>query len=232
MRAAAPRLLVVVPAHDEEQRLGTCLRRLGTAIDQVASRATVRTVVVLDACRDGSRRVAAAHDVEVAECDARNVGRARGLGVDVAARDVVDDTSTWVLTTDADSEVGPSWLLDHLDAADRGLDALLGRVHPDPGELVPAVLREWHLRHTADGGHVHGANLGVRLAAYRSVGGFPPLATGEDVALVDALRASGASIGTGGVSVLTSSRLRARAPRGFAAYLRALTREVVPAGQP
>src|SRR5690606_39684918 len=39
--------------------------------------------------------------------------------------------------------------------------------------------------------HVHGANLGVSAAAYRAVGGFPPLAAHEDQALVAALARDG-----------------------------------------
>ncbi|WP_432477758.1 glycosyltransferase [Nocardioides sp. GXQ0305] len=230
--SAVSRVLVVVPAHDEEAVLGQCLQQVATAAGAVRPAATVRTVVVLDHCSDRSASVAARHDVEVVECHARNVGRARALGVAAAARDVLDDAATWVATTDADSRVGPSWLLDHLAAAAAGYDALLGRVHPDPADLLPAVLREWHRRHPRIGHHVHGANLGVRLAAYRAVGGFRALASGEDVALVRALRDAGAPVASGGTPVVSSGRSRARAPDGFAAYLRALAHEVAPAESP
>ena len=69
----------------------------------------------------------------------------------------------------------------------------MGTVEPRPGDLSPAALSAWHQRHTtADGhDHVHGANLGFTLAAYRSAGGFPPVPTHEDVALVAAARAAG-----------------------------------------
>lgn len=44
--------------------------------------------------------------------------------------------------------------------------------------------------------HIHGANMGVSAAAYREVGAFSPLFTGEDVELVQALQRSGpASLG-------------------------------------
>lgn len=43
-----------------------------------------------------------------------------------------------------------------------------------PAAADPASLRRWHERHLLGEGHdhVHGANLGVRAAAYLAVGGF------------------------------------------------------------
>ncbi|SAL02249.1 hypothetical protein AWB80_08313 [Caballeronia pedi] len=53
-------------------------------------------------------------------------------------------------------------------------------------------------------------------------GGFQPLAFNEDVALVDALIATGASIGwINQVRVFTSARLDSRTPWGFGATLKA-----------
>ena len=43
-------------------------------------------------------------------------------------------------------------------------------------------------------GHVHGPNLGVSAQAYERAGGFQALQSSEDVALVNALQASGARI--------------------------------------
>lgn len=223
------RVLVVVPAHDEEEVLARCLDHVAAAVDHVVDQVEVRTVVVLDDCTDGTAAIAGARDVEVVSTAERNVGAARALGVEVAARDVAEPRTTWMATTDADCRVGVSWLADHLAAACAGHDALVGRVLPDPDDLVPAVLREWRRRHRSPGHHVHGANLGVRLSAYRAVGGFAPLPTGEDVALVAALRARGVPVAQDGAPVVTSGRVHARAPDGFAAYLRALALEVTAA---
>ncbi|HUD32119.1 MAG TPA: glycosyltransferase family 2 protein, partial [Variovorax sp.] len=63
---------------------------------------------------------------------------------------------------------------------------------------------------------IHGANLGVSAEAYERVGGFRPLACSEDVALVEALQASGARIAwSAAPRVTTSARADARARGGF-----------------
>lgn len=221
-------LLVVVPAHDEEELLDDCLTLTGRAAAVLgAGGPQVHRVVVLDDCRDGSEAVARRHDVEVVTCAVENVGVARAVGVAVARRHVADPARAWIATTDADSRVPASWFLDHLAASEQH-DLLVGPVVPDPSSLHPAVLREWRRRHTRVGHHVHGANLGIRLAAYDVAGGFAPVPTGEDVTLVDAARRSGARVTGVGRPVMTATRQQGRAPAGFAAYLAALALEVLP----
>ena len=74
-------------------------------------------------------------------------------------------------------------------------------------------------------GHVHGANMGFRADAYWATGGFAPLASGEDVDLVRRFEEAGRHIHRdGGLSVVTSAREQGRAPRGFANYLRTVSR--------
>lgn len=228
MTRGISRVAVVVPVHDEAELLGRCLSHLAAAVAALGSRGPeVRLVVVLDACRDASAAVARAAGVEVAECAVRNVGVARALGASLAAGDA-EPGSTWLATTDADSAVPPSWLDDHLAAA-ADHDVLVGAVRPDPADLPPPVLRRWLAAHTRVGHHVHGANLGVRMSAYRAVGGFRPMTTGEDVALVADLRAVGARVTGGGHPVTTSGRTAGRAPAGFAEHLRVLTAACEPA---
>lgn len=76
-----PTLGVVVPAHDEQELLGACLDALSRAARWVAEGAVVRTVVVLDACRDGTADVARAYGVEVLTVSVHGVGAARDAGV-------------------------------------------------------------------------------------------------------------------------------------------------------
>ena len=71
--------------------------------------------------------------------------------------------------------------------------------------------------------HVHGANLGIRASAYLAAGGFPPLRTAEDHALLAAATRAGCMVAQASdIAVETSGRRLARAPRGFGDLLRTL----------
>lgn len=217
---------VVVPAHDEEQHVRRCLLSVAAAAAVARTRhpaLAVRTTLVLDACTDGTAAIAASLGADTVGIDARSVGAARRAGVAHARRRTAgrDPARVWIATTDADSVVPSSWLLDHVRlAADH--DVVIGGVRPDPTELTPAALLEWQRRHPTGGHYVHGANLGVRLSAYDAVGGFEVVAEHEDVRLVAALRAAGHPAAQG-TEVLTSARQVGRTGGGFAGYMSALS---------
>lgn len=122
----------------------------------------------------------------------------------------------WLAFTDADSVVAPDWLSAQLM---QRTDAVCGTIEVrdwgDHGEATRR--RHQQTYHDADGHrHVHGANLGVSAAAYRQVGGFQPVNSSEDVALVNALHVNGASISwSAAPRVVTSARRQYRAPGGF-----------------
>lgn len=204
---------VVVPAHDEEEHIEACLQSL-----RVASRhrslggEKVMIVVVLDACTDGTAAVARLLGATVVETDARNVGIARSVGADVA----LAAGARWLAFTDADSVVAPEWLSAQLMQC---TDAVCGTIEvKDWGDYGDAMrIQHQQTYRDVDGhGHIHGANLGVSAAAYLQVGGFQPLSSSEDVALVNALRVNGASIAwSASPRVVTSARRRFRAPGGF-----------------
>ena len=98
-------------------------------------------------------------------------------------------------------------------------DAVCGPVSVDDWRaLAPGARATWARRYCdADGHrHVHGANLGVAAHAYLRAGGFPPLACSEDVALVDLLIATGATLAwSAAPRVVTSGRLDPRVRGGF-----------------
>jgi glycosyltransferase involved in cell wall biosynthesis len=223
-----PRIGVVVPARDEAALLPACLDGLAAATRGVAAPADVRLLVVLDDCRDDSAEVVAGRGVDALAITAGCVGAARAAGCAAMLADGVD----WLACTDADSVVPSGWLAEHLAALAEGFDALVGTVRVDAWEDRPDGVRLRHHATYAPGDaethpHVHGANLGVAAPAYRRAGGFAPLATAEDVALVEALERTGARIRrTRAAAVLTSARRRARARGGFADHLSAL--EVAP----
>lgn len=225
---------VVVPCHDEEALLPRCLTGLRRAREVLARShpgIRVSTTVVLDRCSDGSAEVVAAHadreDITALAVSAGCAGAARRLGVEHGHTDEhgLDAGRVWLANTDADSVVPPHWLLTQVELAGQGIEMVVGTVRPDPRDLEPWRLTQWRARHRLGPGHphVHGANLGLSLAAYLAVGGFAPVSTGEDVALAAAVRRSGRRwCATGAAPVLTSGRLTARAQDGFAGYLREL----------
>lgn len=221
---------VVIPAHNEQDLLPRCLAGVRRAARQAG--VPVHLVVVADACTDQTVAVARARGAAVVVTGARCVGAARRAGVSQVLRSVrqLDPAAVWVATTDADTLVPGWWLSRQLRYAARGWKAVVGTVTVrDWSGHPPRVQRRyterygaWHGRHP----HVHGANLGFAADAYLAVGGFRPLCTAEDHALVGDLRAAGLPLlRTIRLPVVTSARTRARAPRGFAWLLSTLAAE-------
>lgn len=210
-------LAVIVPAHNEEQTLDVCLRSLVQAARWPAlGGESVLIVVALDACSDNTASIAHRMGIETVPVEGRNVGAARAAG---AARALAVG-ARWLAFTDADSRVARNWLHAQLSL---DCDAVCGTVEVQHwGAYGDSMRRHFAATyHDADGHrHIHGANLGVSADAYRRAGGFKPLVSSEDVALVKALEASGARIAwSAKPRVVTSARRAFRAPDGFGATL-------------
>ncbi|NWJ71995.1 glycosyltransferase family 2 protein [Pseudonocardia sp. ICBG1122] len=241
---------VLVPAHDEADTITACVRSVLTALDHTPGLTARALCVVADRCSDATaalaRTAAATHPaadrvrVTVLEPTAGvaplpgcrsaprphevagpvTIGAVRELAAvtlaAVLAADGADPATTWLLGTDADGTVAPGWVAAHLALAAAGADAVAGGVVLDvpglprpPGEPAPPDYP------------VYGANLGVRGDAWAAVGGFPPLACGEDHGLVARLRAGGYRVVAGApATVRTSARTRGRARGGLADLLR------------
>lgn len=234
---------VVVPVHDEAELLPACLSALERALLALDPGIESRAVIVLDSCADGSDAIArrwarGVRFADVLEIDVRSVGPARAAGAEAVLGHLagVPLARTWLATTDADSRVPSSWLVEQLRIADAGIEAIAGTIRVDDWTGHPPGLDEAFARFYEPPGsgdehhHVHGANLGVRGDAYVAAGGFAPLPTGEDHALWRALAAR-ARVATRRLPVVTSGRRAARAPSGFSGLLSSFA-QALPTGDP
>jgi glycosyltransferase involved in cell wall biosynthesis len=222
---------VIVPAANEEHRIARCLTSIEVAVQHLSRGdpgIRARVVVALDGCGDATAAICATFPaVSTVTTTARNVGAARRAGTLAALSDRAGPAGElWLASTDADSAVPADWLTAMVTAAGCGAGLVLGTVLPGPG-LSPAARAQWLARHHLRDGHpyVHGANLGIRADAYRALGGWRPLATGEDTDLARRAAAAGwlPISRTAAIPVVTSTRRTGRAPRGFSSYLRALS---------
>ncbi|OCB52807.1 glycosyl transferase [Mycobacterium vulneris] len=230
--------VVVIPAHNEAALLPRCLRAVTTAA--ACWQTPVLVVVVLDSCDDSSAQLAHrfGNDVHFISVQAGSVGASRAAGFAYARSlcNHVDDSRVWYATTDADSRVDPDWLVRQTAPA---VDMVLGVVRVadwrhHPAELVRHYLHAYEsdMRGINGHNHIHGANMGFRADAYWRLGGFRPLATGEDVELVERFETASYRIRRdASLSVTTSARRNGRAPGGFAGYLRDLSRSVFPSAE-
>ena len=225
MRSEITRMGVVVPARNEERLLAGCLTALRAATRAVP--VPVALIVVLDDCTDASREVCRRCGVESREINARNVGTARAVGFRTLIGDEPNPAGLWLASTDADSQVEPTWLCQQLELAQEGADVVLGVVRLDEDSTAPELRHAFdadYQKHLFDDGnhdHVHGANLGLRASVYLRAGGFPHIPSHEDQRLIHRLgRTPGVIITRSqGLIVSTSARLEGRCDGGFAATL-------------
>jgi glycosyltransferase involved in cell wall biosynthesis len=235
---AVLRAVVVVPARDEVERIGACLDALATQVE--IDPAAYETIVVLDACGDGTEREVEAarrrwpsHRLLTLPGPARGAGPARATGMDVgcARLESAGRLDGLLATTDADSVVAPDWIARQLEALAAGAEAIGGEILLDAAEaerLPGAVIRGRDAdliertrlaqsRGPAEHAHFAGASIGLTPRAYRRVGGMGWLVALEDQELEDRLAAAGVPIHRPRpVRVTTSARTDGRAERGLA----------------
>lgn len=224
---------VVIPARDEGALIARCIASVLESARGLAHEIDV--TVVADRCHDDTAAAAAAAldgAGRVLELDVGSVGTGRRLGV---ARSLaalgdrgIEPERTWLLATDADSTVPPTWVATHLGHAAGGVHGVAGIVVVDSFQehrslVEPAFRARYEIHLSGEHPHVHGTNLGVRADAYAAAGGWLDLATGEDHDLWTRLKRAGATlVSTTESPVSTSGRAVGRAPDGFAALLRSL----------
>lgn len=233
-------IAICVPARNE----AADLPRLFGALEQLepVRSGPVDLCLLLDGCTDGSGCLADAfaarsrHRVRIERADdagpSAGLARVRAMAMGLRALEGRDGL---LLTTDADSVPLPDWLCT-MTAGLRQADVVTGRIVRDRDAPHPLQDRieayydalfalrrrldpvEWEAPVTHH--YTGGANMGIRAAAYRAIGGFAPLASGEDARFVDDAARAGLRVRRDAASLVrTSGRRHGRATGGLASSL-------------
>ena len=193
-------IVVVIPARNEADTIASTL----TSVDEASNRLPsipVDVVVACDRCTDDtevkSKQVRARNCViHVVESTLwRTVGEVRAAGVRHALlrarKRNASLPSLWIANTDADTSVGPRWLVDQLRFANSGVDAVAGIVDLRPdASLADLTLRVFHEMYATNRhrhghghghghahGHVHGGQFrcpSIRICKRRRIYPVPP----------------------------------------------------------
>ncbi len=161
---------VAVCSRDRPDELAACL----AAVQAVLTAADELLVVDSASVTDRTAEVAAAAGARVVREPEPGLSRARNAALRAAERDVV-------AYTDDDCRPGPAWTSAVAAAfgADANLGFVTGRVLGEGGGAPVVVLADTEARTfdptTPLEGLGHGANMAVRVAAARVVGGFDEL---------------------------------------------------------
>lgn len=227
---------------------------LFAAIGQLSiDRDALHVCLYLDDCADGSVellsqigstlpfRLTVAHGGRGGEPNAGAARRAAlAMGLELLA-----GREGLLLTTDADSRPHRDWIV----AGRRGLreaEVVAGRIIRIHGA---ADTQQCRIEHYYDRLHRYrraidpvpweardthhfsgGANMAIRASAYRMIGGFVPLPSGEDARLLDDAARGGLRVRRDAAMVVeTSSRRQGRIAGGLAGLLRALDQGEQPA---
>lgn len=233
-------VVVAVPARNEAEHLP----RLCAALSLQRCAPAFTLVLFLDGCTDGSAAFVAdmagrlpfpVVQVPSDGTASANVGLARGRACDLAL-DRIDDAV--LLTTDADSAPEPDWIASTC-AGLAVADIVAGQVWTEGAGASPTQLRlaayldrlhrfrRWVDPVPWEDSSTHhwtsAASLAFRPGVYRRLGGFAPLAQGEDADLCDRAWRAGMTVRRDGrVRIATSSRRGGRVTQGFATLLASL----------
>lgn len=234
------RASVVVPAKDEENLVGHCLRSLAEQAGMAPEEYEV--LLVLDRCTDATaeRSLEVTSDypglrLAFLEGPGIGAGHARRVGMEAACERLISlaRPGALIASTDADTVVAPDWLARQLAAVEAGARAVGGRIElSTEGDALPEGIRSWRDRRgqerrlgllesgkgsRAEHWQFSGASMSLTAEAYREVGGLQPRAALEDEYLEHALERCGIPIERPlDVRVTTSPRLVGRASRGLA----------------
>lgn len=151
------RLLVLVPAHDEEARIGAALDSL-----DAQTMPPTWTVVVADNCADRTADVARAHDAIVLHTEGNRDKKAGALNQALAQVLPLLDDDDRILVMDADSTLAPDFIENAEPYLRRGFGAVGGIFSGDTGGgLVGHLQRNEYARYARDVARLDGRCLVV-----------------------------------------------------------------------
>jgi len=168
-----------------------------------------------------------------------SVGAARRVLMDLASKRLPDDG--FIIMTDADTVADKYWMNAFLEAQSERIDLICGIINPDihrlneqakkqllltreylnlvarlESELFPQDCDPWP-RHS----HNSGPNMAIRNSVYKQLGGIPPLACFEDIALYQKVISHGFRIKHSNTPIVnTSCRSSSRVPGGFGSQIK------------
>ena len=185
-----PDISVIIPAHNEVQYIGKCLRAVKRAATRLPDK-TVETIVVTNRCTDKTAWLAQYHGARVIDCDARCISAVRNAGIRAASGEII-------VTIDADSLMSPESLLEITELLGSGkyigggtpiefermsLGILLSGLYIGLN-LLPTMLKS--------GGALSGAMFWFRKDDWAQIGGFDEhLVSLEDMDFASRLKALG-----------------------------------------
>jgi hypothetical protein len=246
---------VAVPVRNEDAFLPQMLEALDAAIENNDSRGAF--VFVLNNTDDGSAALIQAwaitkqREAVIVEVDfapaIRNAPHARRLACDIAAQCLNEGV---ILTTDADTMVGPEWISQMVRSIDPGnalvcedvqlndvelrkLPPIVERVGQAERDYFAASERVWKRWSDGSSGafayRASGASMAVAKSAYLAIGKLPVPPCGEDAALCKAVLAQGYRVAQlPNLGTITSARLEGRADGGCGETLEQRSRSTDP----
>ena len=181
---------VIVPAHNEEQYIGKCLRAIRTAEEQTES-GSVQIIVVANRCTDKTAEIAAQYGAEVIENQDKCIASIRNAGAKAAAGEIL-------VTVDADTYIAPETFTEIRTLLESGRYIGGGAVPTfDRASLGIAVSTFYVLLQMLPEiircrGMLSGAVFWCRKSDFDAVGGFDPsLVSLEDLDFAKRLKQHG-----------------------------------------
>lgn len=184
-----PVISLIIPAHNEEAFLPSCLEAARQASERVGE--MVEIVVVLNRCTDATEEIATRHGCRIVREDARNLSAIRNAGVTAASGEII-------VTCDADSRMHPDAFLDILAKLRTGKCVGGGAmVLPERWSVGIVASALSVLPYLAFSGVSFGM-FWFRKADFEAIGGFDTrFVSVEDVDFAQRLKAHGKQTGRG-----------------------------------